>query len=329
MHKISFVLACLTCAGHGRRVRGTPEQESQEPLNALATLLQAHSPTSSFNPSGPAARAPVTRRSLAANSRRAATIQMEEATAAQEKEVPFEIRFPLGNTVTVSGGALFVYSLGSFLSNNGASDIVATLGFVYAIPALVAGLALKYAEVAPVNLDTTPEAEKLRESKATKVQQKMIRDSTRFMYGDAHMADPLRNIKLVSEMDIPKLQNLREEVTEDGEYSVTMRFTSPETPYRLWKERGERYPRFFGPGVRCVLTIYDREEKQVELSVITCPPDGDFTTLEKKPDGTLTRCLNWKETQEERIQLAKEKAAKEGKSEEETVPAPAEERGAV
>jgi hypothetical protein len=134
-----------------------------------------------------------------------------DAEAGEVADVPFEIRFSLGNLVSASGALLFVFCIGKFLLNSGESDVVSTFGFVYAIPALVGGLALKYAELPPVNLDTTPAAEKMRETKATTIQAKILSDATRFTYGDAHMEDPLRALKLAPRgMGPPELVNLGE-----------------------------------------------------------------------------------------------------------------------
>merc|ERR1719324_985424 len=105
-----------------------------------------------------------------------------DADEGEVADVPFEVRFSIGNVVTYSGGALFIFCILKFLLNNGESDIVSTFGFVYAIPALVGGLALKYAELPPVNLDTSPQAEAARTAKATAIQAKIISDATRFTY---------------------------------------------------------------------------------------------------------------------------------------------------
>merc|ERR1719231_212575 len=135
-------------------------------------------------------------------------------TDAQEGEVadvPFEIRFSIGNVVSVSGAVLFVFCIAKFFLNSGESDIVSTFGFVYAIPALVGGLALKYAELPPVNLDTSPAAEAARAKKATTIQSKILSDATRFTYGDAHMEHPLKSLKLAPRgMGPPELINLSE-----------------------------------------------------------------------------------------------------------------------
>merc|ERR1719478_388609 len=106
-----------------------------------------------------------------------------DAEAGGVAGVPFEIRFSIGNLVSISGAVLFVFCILKFLLSNGESDIVSTFGFVYAIPALVGGLALKYAELPPVPVDTTPQAEQLRAAKGTTIQQKIFSDATRFTYG--------------------------------------------------------------------------------------------------------------------------------------------------
>jgi len=211
----------------------------------------------------------------------------EDATAGEVAEVPFEVRFSLGNLVSSSGAFLFVFCIGKFLLNNGESDVVSTFGFVYAIPALVGGLALKYAELPPVNVDTTPAAEAAR-AKATTIQAKIFSDATRFTYGDAHMEDPLRALKLAPRgMAVPDLVNIAEAVTETGQYAMTMRFFAPNTPYRVWQDRAPRYSRFFGPNVRATLKKYDSSKRLVELTLITTAEGEDDTPLEYQADGTL------------------------------------------
>ena len=223
--------------------------------------------------------------------------------------MPFEIRFSIGNVVTASGALLFAFCILKFLLNNGESDLVSTFGFVYAIPALVGGLALKYAELPPVNLDTSPAAEAARAQKATTIQAKILSDATRFTYGDAHMEDPLKALKLAPRgMGPPELLNLAESVV-DGEYALTMRFFAPNTPYRVWKDRAPRYSRFFGPNVRAVLKKYDSKKRQVELTLVTCAEGANDAPMELLDDGTYTPVLTV--AQEEAKAEAKAAAAAE------------------
>jgi hypothetical protein len=230
-----------------------------------------------------------------------------DAKAGEVADVPFEVRFSIGNVVTVSGGVFILFSLGSFLLNSGQSNLVQTLGFVYSIPALVGGLALKYAELPPVPLDSTPEAEAARTSKGTTIQQKIVSDATRFTYGDAHMEDPLKALKLApSGMGPPTLLRMKESLTESGQYSLTMRFSSPNTPWSVWQDRGPRYSRFFGPNIRAVLKKYDSQLRQVELSLITCPEGEDDKPLVEKEDGTLSPLLTRME--QEKLAAAKKES---------------------
>ena len=202
-------------------------------------------------------------------------------------EVPFEVRFSVGNAITYSGGLLLLYCVGSYLFNNGQGDIIQIAGFVYAIPALVGGLALKYAELPPVPLDSSAELETLREQKGTKIQKKILSDATRFTYGDAHMEEPLKALKLAPRgMGPPVLKSLRESKDpQTGGYGLSMVFYAPNTPYRVWKDRGARYSRFFGPDVRATLRKVNVEERLVELTLITAEEGEDFECLECNDEG--------------------------------------------
>jgi hypothetical protein len=214
-----------------------------------------------------------------------------DAAPGEVADVPFEIRFSLGNVVSASGAVLFVFCILKFLLNNGESDIVSTFGFVYAIPALVGGLALKYAELPPIPVDT-PVSDATREAKSTTVLNKIYSDATRFTYGDAHMEDPLRALKLAPRgMGPPDLKRMKEEIRPDGNYALTMRFFAPNTPYRVWKDRAPRYATFFGPNVRAELKKYDSSRRLVELTLVTCAEGDDMTPLEVLEDGTTTPVL--------------------------------------
>jgi hypothetical protein len=233
-----------------------------------------------------------------------------DAEQGEVAEVPFEVRFSIGNLVSISGAVLFVFCIAKFLLNNGESDVISTFGFVYAIPALVGGLALKYAELPPVNLDTTPAAEAMRGRKASTIQTKILSDATRFTYGDAHMEDPLKALKLAPRgMGPPTLVNLAEAVTPSGEYSLTMRFFAPNTPYRVWKDRAPRYARFFGPNVRATLKKYDAANRLVELSLITTAEGEDDAPLELLANGEYVPVLTVEQEEAKMQAEAKVQAA--------------------
>jgi hypothetical protein len=213
-----------------------------------------------------------------------------DAKVGEVADVPFEFRLSLGNGITLSGGILFMFCIVKFLLNNGESDIVSTFGFVYAIPALVGGLALKYAELPPVPFDTSPEAQEKRELLGTSIQKQIISDATRYTYGDAHMEGPLKALKLAPRgYGPPELVHLAEAVTPEGQYSMTMRFHAPNTPYSVWKDRGSRYARFFAPDIRATLKKYDKSKRLVELSLITIAKGESDEPLEVLEDGSVAR----------------------------------------
>ena len=205
-----------------------------------------------------------------------------------DTDVPFEVRFSLGNLITGSGLTLLIYSVVAFLLNNGESSLVQTLGFVYGIPASLGGAALKYAELPPVPVATTPQATAAREKLATKVQAKIFSDATRFCYGDAHMEEPLKALKFAPPgRGPPELRQFTESVSPEGGYAMGMTFFAPYTPYTVWKARGKKYAGFFGPNIRAELRKVSSEKRLVELTLITTK-DGESTEpQERLADGTL------------------------------------------
>mmetsp|Transcript_38039 Transcript_38039/g.67078 ORF Transcript_38039/g.67078 Transcript_38039/m.67078 type:complete len:266 (-) Transcript_38039:137-934(-) len=57
MRTLAFVLICLACAGHSRRVQNPVKAQE----NALASLLRTRAPEAAFKPSIPGARSPIER----------------------------------------------------------------------------------------------------------------------------------------------------------------------------------------------------------------------------------------------------------------------------
>jgi len=226
-------------------------------------------------------------------------------------EVPFEIRFSLGNLISASGALLLSYSIIAFLLNNGESDLVQTLGFVYGIPASLGGLALKYAELPPVPVATTPQAEALRETKGTKTQKKILSEATRYCYGDAHMEEPLKALKLAPPgRGPPELVAFTESVSPTGGYAMGMTFTAPYTPYPVWKERAiKKFTRFFGPGIRVELRKVSTSKRQVEVTLITVEEGESLEPLERLQDGSLVPLVNEIEPLAEAVPEAKEEVA--------------------
>lgn len=188
-----------------------------------------------------------------------------------EGDVPFEIRgFSLGDVGVVVGFGLTGYSFFTYFASSGTASAT-SLGFVYGVPVLLIGLALKYAELKPVPVESKEGARVLREEKATEIQKKIIRDVTRHRYGDeAHLDTSLKALGLIPRgADCPELLRLIETVEEGGKYALTMEFYSKETPFSLWEGKESKYDAFFGPDVACRAEKIDNERRIVHLTVVS------------------------------------------------------------
>jgi Protein of unknown function (DUF2854) len=194
------------------------------------------------------------------------------------REVPFEIRgFSLANVGLGLGAAITAVSFSSYFSSNGQAS-ASSLGFVYGVPILLIGCALKYAELQPVELVSNGPARSAREAKATECQKKIVSDITRHRYGDeAHLSSTMSALGLVPRgAACPELLSASEAEDKDGQYLLALQFYSVETPFKQWIEdtRIERMERFFGPNVRVEVEKLDREKRLVELRIITTDPIG-------------------------------------------------------
>lgn len=186
------------------------------------------------------------------------------------KDVPFEIRgFSLANVGLALGFGITAVSFGSYFSSNGTSSAT-SLGFVYGVPILLIGFALKYAELQPVPMATTSELQDLRKQKATETQKKIISDVTRHRYGDeAHLQATVSALGLVPRgSPCPELLRVAER-ERDGKYVLALEFYSVETPYAQWEERVERMERFFGPNVSIEVEKLNEEKRLVELRIVS------------------------------------------------------------
>jgi hypothetical protein len=189
-------------------------------------------------------------------------------------EPPFEIRgFSLGNLVVLAGVLITVLSFAEYLSDSvGEGLSISGLGFVYGIPVFLAGAALKYAEIEPVPVISTPAGASLYESKATDTIEKIKQDVTRHRYGDeAHLDTTVKKLGLVVPgKAYPQLKELREEEI-DGELAFMMVWQSLDTPYKMWADerRVKKYENFFGPGVSAEIVKVDAEERLVGIRLIT------------------------------------------------------------
>lgn len=173
----------------------------------------------------------------------------------------------LGNLGLVVGGAITAIGFYAYFNDYATLNLA---GFFYGIPLLLGGLALKAAELKPVPFSETtpPKIVELREKKATKIQNQIRKDITRYRYGqEAHLDDSLERLGLSpSDDDRPLLVGLREDEI-GGAYSLILEFESPRIPLETWQQKQEKIEKFFGPGVRAELT--QPAENRVDVALIS------------------------------------------------------------
>mmetsp|Transcript_37718 Transcript_37718/g.46710 ORF Transcript_37718/g.46710 Transcript_37718/m.46710 type:complete len:566 (-) Transcript_37718:89-1786(-) len=190
-------------------------------------------------------------------------------------EPPVELRgFSLAQAFLVLGAFLIVVSFGDyFVFGTGGGGGIGGLTFIYAVPVLLLGAALLYAELLPVDVETDPDAVGLFETKATKTMQKVKADVTRHRYGDdAHLDSSLKALGLVGPGGrYPKLLKIIESKADNGEFAFRMLFESKDLPFTIWSDPMKivACDRFFGPGIWTEITKYDASKRIAELKLTT------------------------------------------------------------
>jgi len=194
-------------------------------------------------------------------------------------EPSFEIRgFSLGNFVVGLGLVVTALSFGEYFSDSLKEGLsLSGLGFIYGLPILLGGAALKYAEIEPVPCFSTPKGDKIYEQKSTETMEKIKKDVTRHRYGDdAHLDSTVKKLGLILPgKGYPQLRELRQEMTEDGELAFTMVWQSLETPYKMWAEetRVKKYTSFFGPGITAECVKIDADNRIVGIRLVVGPKE--------------------------------------------------------
>lgn len=215
-------------------------------------------------------------------------------------EPPFEIRgFSLGNLVIGTGFLVTFLSFQEYLGYSGLDNglKVSGLGFVYGIPIMLAGAALKYAEIDPVPCITNPSGEQAFEQYATETIRKIKQDVTRHRYGDeAHLDTAVKKLGLVIPgKDYPQMTEIRQDAVKsqaDGsdQIAFTMVWQSRDTPYRMWADdrRVQKYETFFGPGVNAQVIKIDSEQRLVGIQLTTGPKPAPAPAQTEETAAVLT-----------------------------------------
>ncbi|XP_075475861.1 uncharacterized protein LOC142513946 isoform X1 [Primulina tabacum] len=153
------------------------------------------------------------------------------------------------------GVMLLSYGFGAYFNILPGSEWSALM-LTYGFPLAVIGMALKYAELKPVPCLTYSDALVLREKCATEILKQVRNDVTRYRYGDEqHLEEALKRIFQygqgggIPRRSAPILQSIREEVTEDGLYCLTLVFEAKALSLTDFEQRQAKFTSFFGPGI--------------------------------------------------------------------------------
>ncbi|KAF6137248.1 hypothetical protein GIB67_036285 [Kingdonia uniflora] len=130
----------------------------------------------------------------------------------------------------------------------------------------------QYAELKPVPCITYADAERLREKCATPILKQVRNDVIRFRYGDEqHLEEALKRIFQygqgggISRRSAPILEMIREEVTEDGKYSLVMVFKAKDLQLSDFEKRQAKIASFFGPGITAEIGMGESNKYEVRL----------------------------------------------------------------
>lgn len=169
------------------------------------------------------------------------------------------------------GVSLLSYGFGAYFNILPGSEWSAIM-LTYGFPLAIIGMALKYAELKPVPCLTYSDAKMLREKCATPILKQVRDDVIRYRYGDEqHLEEALKRIFQygmgggVARRNAPTLQKIREEVTEDGKYSLVLLFEAKALELSDFEKRQAKFTSFFGPGITAEVGKGEEDLYEVRL----------------------------------------------------------------
>ncbi|GMH04299.1 hypothetical protein Nepgr_006138 [Nepenthes gracilis] len=191
---------------------------------------------------------------------RAVDSPQSSSAATTDKTIVKDDQFSLSavsfGVIGLGTGITFLsYGFGAYFNILPGSEWSALM-LTYGFPLAVIGMALKYAELKPVPCLTYSDAQMLREKCATPILKQVRSDVTRYRYGDEqHLDEALKRIFQygqgggIPRRSAPILHMVREEVTEDGKYSLVLMFEAKALQLSDFEQRQAKFASFFGPGI--------------------------------------------------------------------------------
>ena len=152
--------------------------------------------------------------------------------------------------ITIGGASLSLIGLTAYFSD---ATNLSVPTFFYGVPIFLIGISLKTTEVAPA-LRVVPVNKFASErDKAPEELGKLIKDVTRWRYGQSCQLEASLRVLKLWDIDSPPQLIEVEEVVKDGNYGIRMRFEMAGVNLERWNDQRERLGRFFAKGLSAEL----------------------------------------------------------------------------
>ena len=170
-----------------------------------------------------------------------------------------------GNLITIGGASLSLIGLTAYFTD---ATNLSVPTFFYGVPIFLIGISLKTTEVPPALRLVAATKFASERNKAPAELNKLIKDVTRWRYGQScQLESSLRVLKLWDIDNPPQLIEI-EELVKDGNYGIRMRFKMAGVPLERWNNKKERLGRFFAKGL-CA-ELFCPSPSEIDLTLL--PP---------------------------------------------------------
>ncbi len=168
-----------------------------------------------------------------------------------------------GNLITIGGASLSFIGLTAYFTD---ATNLSVPTFFYGVPIFLIGVSLKTTEVPPAKRIVLASKFASERSKAPKELDNLIKDVTRWRYGQSCQLEASLRVLKLWDIDSPPQLTEIEELVKDGEYGIRMRFDMAGVPIEKWNAKKERLGRFFAKGLKAEL--FCPTSGQIDLTLL-------------------------------------------------------------
>tara|TARA_B100000945_G_scaffold260414_1_gene218546 strand:- start:55 stop:618 length:564 start_codon:yes stop_codon:yes gene_type:complete len=148
--------------------------------------------------------------------------------------------------ITIGGASLSFVGLTAYFTD---ATNLSVPTFFYGVPIFLIGISLKTTEVPPAIRVVSSTKFTAERDKGPEELGNLVKDVTRWRYGQScQLEASLRVLKLWDIDNPPQLKEI-EELVQNGNYGIRMRFEMAGVPLERWNDKQERLGRFFAKGL--------------------------------------------------------------------------------